>query len=124
MYAFCFLKANTLLQPLATRALQTECQREEGVGQGVSPITRSSGKRKREKQETSIVGMDTLSSAFKPFSEEVARETEEAERDKARFEASEAKGRSAQSLLTAIAQAKQMEADAIDETEKKFMLRL
>jgi len=50
MYAYCFLQTHSILQPLATRALQTDAQREEGVGSGVTPELSSSGKRKRERQ--------------------------------------------------------------------------
>jgi len=62
--------------------------------------------------------MEELSSAFKPCSEDVARAAEEAERDKARYEAEEAKSRSTQSLLSAIAQAKGMAKDAEHPDEK------
>ncbi|CDF35152.1 unnamed protein product [Chondrus crispus] len=37
MYAFCFLERHPFLQPLATRVLQSDAQREEGVGEGVGP---------------------------------------------------------------------------------------
>ena len=98
MYAFCFLKANHLLQPLATRTLAGDVQREEGVGGGVAPDGEirygSARKRKREMQEVSIVGMESLSFVLRPFSDEVARATEEAERDKVVYEAADAKARS------------------------------
>lgn len=35
MYAFCYLKFNPVVQPLATRSLSTDAQREEGVGSAV-----------------------------------------------------------------------------------------
>lgn len=52
MYAFCFFKENPLLEPLATRTLPREAQREEGIpGDGGSdadaPTPRSSSKRRR-----------------------------------------------------------------------------
>lgn len=85
MYAFCFLKAHPVLQPLATRALQQDAQREEGVGSGVSPEPFSRRKRKREPQEINIVGMESLSLVFMPRCAQVAEETEPAERDKAKL---------------------------------------
>ena len=35
MYEFCFLQQHEILQPLATRELQKNAQREEGFGGGV-----------------------------------------------------------------------------------------
>lgn len=122
MYAFCFLKVNPLLQPLATRTVAGDVQREEGVRGRVAPNGEigygSARKRKREKQETSIVGMESLSSVFRPFSNEVARATEEAERNKVVHEAADAKARSTQSLLAAIKQAKDMSLAAATNEEK------
>ena len=69
-------------------------------------------------QEVSIVGMESLSSVFRPFSDEVARATEEAERDKVVYEAADAKARSTQSLLAAIKQAKDMSLTAATNEEK------
>ena len=62
--------------------------------------------------------MESLSSVFMPRCPRVAEETESAERDKAKYEASEARGRSTQALLTAISQAKKMEREASDVEEK------
>lgn len=64
------------------------------------------------------MGVESLSSVFRPFFDEVARATEEAERNKVVFEAAEAKARSAQSLLAAIKQAKDMSLSAATSEEK------
>ena len=81
----------------------------------------SSRKRRREQQEIKIVDLEKISDVFKPQSEEVLRETEEAERDKAKFQAIEAKGKTAQSLLSAIAQARSMLDSSRDESERAVM---
>lgn len=106
MYAFCFLKAYLVLQPLAARALQTDAQREEGIGIGVNPEPFLRRKRKREPLEINIVGMESLSSVFMTGCARVAEETESAERDHEKFQAFEARSRSTQALLTPISQAK------------------
>ena len=88
-----------------------------GLGDGVSPGPVLRRERRRESQEINIVGMESLSSVFMPHCPRVAEETESAERDKAKYEASEARGRSTQALLTAISQAEKMEREASDEVE-------
>lgn len=49
--------------------------------------------------------LEKISDVIKPQSEQLLGEINEAERDKAKFEGIEAKGRTAHSLLSAIAQA-------------------
>ena len=58
---------------------------------------------------------------FKPQSEDLLRQNEEAKRDKSKFQAIEAKGKTAQSLLSAIAQAIGMLDSVVDETERTVM---
>ena len=62
--------------------------------------------------------MESLSSVFRPFSDEVARATEEAERDKVVYDAADAKAHSTQSLFAAIKQAKDMSLAAATNEEK------
>ena len=122
MYTFCFLKMKPLQQPLATRTLAGDAQWEEGFGGGVTPnsdIGHENGqKRKREKQKISIVRMESLSSVFRPFSDEVGHATEDAETDKVVYEAAETKARSAQSLLAAIKRAKDISLSVATREEK------
>lgn len=66
-------------------------------------------KHKRDRPEISISGTDTPSSAFRPCSQQVGKETEESERDKVQCEEREAKTRSAKYLLSAIAEATKMQ---------------
>lgn len=111
LYAHCLIKRYTLLTLLATRAMQSDAQREEGVGDVVRPNQESSTLPKKQKsvrEEISIVGVDALSSALKPLNLETARQTGEAERDKAQFEAAYARVKSLKSLLAAIKQTKDM----------------
>lgn len=68
-----------MLQPLATRALQNDAQRDEGVADGVilEPIFRR--KRRREAQEINIVGMQSLLLVFMQRFPQVSEETDSAE---------------------------------------------
>lgn len=76
MHAFCFLKLNPVLEPLARRTLPRESQREEGVLLGTrSPEedSRNTRRRRRERQEISIMGLEALSEVFKHFNERTNR---------------------------------------------------
>ena len=84
LYAYFFLQKYPALQPLATKALQTNSQREEGVEDGIAPENSSGKRRKRQREEIGIAELGTLSSIFRPASKTAARETEEAEREKAK----------------------------------------
>lgn len=95
-----------------------DAQREEGVDDGVNPVQQSSKKRKKETKQINIAELESLSTNFRPASEPAARETEEAERDKAVYEATEAKGRSTQAIMSAVSQAKEMEKIASNDAER------
>ena len=122
MYACYFLKVKPLLQPLATRTLAGDAQREEGFGWGITPngkIWYGNGrKRKREKQEIDIVGMGSLSSAFFHFVMGWRAQLRKLKGIKVVYEAAEAKARSAQSLFASIKQAKDMFLSAATREER------
>lgn len=65
----------------------------------------------------SIVGIDALSTTLKPISTEYSKQTEEVEREKALFEATDRKGKSSLSLLVSINTTKETLLLAADDAE-------
>lgn len=91
------------------------------MGSGITSELGSGRKRKRDKRKISIDDIEMISSAFKPYNENVARKTEQSERNRARYEAADAKGRATQNNLIAIAQAKSMAEGARTESEERHL---
>eukprot|EP00177_Eucheuma_denticulatum_P005710 GFKZ01010406.1.p1 GENE.GFKZ01010406.1~~GFKZ01010406.1.p1 ORF type:complete len:471 (+),score=76.14 GFKZ01010406.1:658-2070(+) len=122
MYGHCFLEEYPLLSSLFKRSMWDDLRGEEALGKRLysKEISRTPSKRrKQDSHEISIVGIDALSPSLKHLNPQTAKETEEAKRDKAVFEAADARGKSTQSLLAAIRETKQMLATAKEESEVK-----
>lgn len=124
MYLHCIIIDYPFLEDLSTRAVPSDCQWEEGSGTHDIGQTEFSDrspsvstKRKRGNRDNDD-GLIEIAKALKVQNPGAVKETEEAERDRARDLATDAYAQSSKSLLSAIKDVKVMRNSASNEVEK------
>ena len=114
-----------ILQPPTTRAISSNTQREQGVGGGVQrSFERRQGTYGRRSTEISLSGIRRFADAFRPQFQEVASQTEVAERDRAVNQSVEARALSATEAMEATTQALRLKSETTTEAQSDIYVKV